>query len=208
MFASSLFLRETFSDRPARSRARRRSSRPSIELMEDRCVPATIFVTSLADGPGDAALVTPTAGGFNAPSLRAAISFANSNAGRQRHRPDDSGRVPDQPPERGGGGRGPEPDRRLRHPRQRRRPDDRQHERRCRHRQRRRPGPRLRHQSQPQLRHQQPDAEVHRDHAGLHDHRWLRVLPRVHRRQRCPGLGQQSRPMSAAAPSATASTPA
>jgi hypothetical protein len=53
-----------------------------IELMEDRCVPSTIFVTGLADGPGNASLVTPTAGGFNAPSLRAAISFANTdNAG-------------------------------------------------------------------------------------------------------------------------------
>ncbi len=77
MFASSLFLRETFSDRRARSRARRRSSRPSIERMEDRCLLSAIFVTSLADGAGDAGLVTPTAGGFNAPSLRAAISFHN-----------------------------------------------------------------------------------------------------------------------------------
>jgi hypothetical protein len=49
-----------------------------IEFMEDRCVPATIFVTSLADGPGNANLVTPTPQGFSAPSLRAAISFANS----------------------------------------------------------------------------------------------------------------------------------
>ncbi len=49
--------------------------------MEDRCVPAAIFVTSLADGAGNAALVTPTAQGFSAPSLRAAISFANSNPG-------------------------------------------------------------------------------------------------------------------------------
>src|SRR5262249_58453907 len=46
--------------------------------MEVRCVRAAIFVTSLADGPGDPNLVTPTAQGFNAPSLRAAISFANS----------------------------------------------------------------------------------------------------------------------------------
>jgi hypothetical protein len=49
--------------------------------MEVRCVPATIFVTGLADGPGNAALVTQTAQGFNAPSLRAAISFANNNPG-------------------------------------------------------------------------------------------------------------------------------
>jgi hypothetical protein len=48
-----------------------------MELMEERRVPATIFVTSLADGVGDPALVTPTAQGFNAPSLRAAISFHN-----------------------------------------------------------------------------------------------------------------------------------
>ncbi len=44
-------------------------------------MPATIVVTSLADGPGNAALVTPTAQGFSAPSLRAAIEFANSNPG-------------------------------------------------------------------------------------------------------------------------------
>ena len=49
--------------------------------MEARCVPATIVVTGLADGAGNAALVTPTAQGFSAPSLRAAISFANSNPG-------------------------------------------------------------------------------------------------------------------------------
>jgi hypothetical protein len=49
--------------------------------MEERCVPATIFVTSLADGPGDPNLVTATNGGFNAPSLRAAISYANSTGG-------------------------------------------------------------------------------------------------------------------------------
>jgi len=49
--------------------------------MEARCVPATILVTSLADGAGNAALVTPTPQGFSAPSLRAAISFANSNPG-------------------------------------------------------------------------------------------------------------------------------
>jgi hypothetical protein len=50
--------------------------------MEDRCVPALIMVTGLADGPGNAALVTPAGGGaFTAPSLRAAISFANSNPG-------------------------------------------------------------------------------------------------------------------------------
>jgi hypothetical protein len=53
--------------------------RPLFELMEARCVPATIFVTSLADGPGNANLVTPTMGGFNAPSLRAAIEFHNAN---------------------------------------------------------------------------------------------------------------------------------
>jgi hypothetical protein len=78
MFASSPFQRDTFANRPAKSRARR-SARPSMELMEERCVPATIFVTSLADGVGDPALVTPTAQGFNAPTLRAAISFHNSN---------------------------------------------------------------------------------------------------------------------------------
>jgi hypothetical protein len=45
--------------------------------MEERCVLSTIFVSSLADGPGNPNLVTPTTGGFNAPSLRAAISFHN-----------------------------------------------------------------------------------------------------------------------------------
>jgi hypothetical protein len=45
--------------------------------MEARRVPATNFVTGLADGPGDPNLVTPTAQGFDAPSLRAAISFHN-----------------------------------------------------------------------------------------------------------------------------------
>src|SRR5262249_49570233 len=77
MSASWPFVRDSRVDRPGTSRARRRSSRPSIERMEGRCLPATIFVTSLTDGPGDPALVTPTAQGFNAPSLRAAISFHN-----------------------------------------------------------------------------------------------------------------------------------
>ena len=81
MFASAIFHRGPSTNRASRARARHRSSRPTIELMEDRCVPALIMVTSLADGPGDANLVTPTAQGFIAPSLRAAISFANSNNG-------------------------------------------------------------------------------------------------------------------------------
>ena len=49
--------------------------------MEVRCVPATIFVTSLADGAGNAAARDTHGAGVQRPSLRAAISFANSNPG-------------------------------------------------------------------------------------------------------------------------------
>jgi hypothetical protein len=74
----TVFQRGHLASRRTRSRARRRCSWALIELMEDRCVPAVITVTSLADGPGNPALVTPMGQGFSAPSLRAAISYANT----------------------------------------------------------------------------------------------------------------------------------
>jgi hypothetical protein len=51
----------------------------SLELLEDRLVPATYNVIGLADGLGAVTMTSP--GVFNAPSLRSAIQAANASAG-------------------------------------------------------------------------------------------------------------------------------